>query len=290
MSPTDAGAPYPGSATAFALHLVSDSTGETVTSVVRACLSQFEGIQPVQHFWNLVRSPQQLDYVLEEIERNRGMVIYTLVDEDLRRRLHAACARWGVPCISVLDPVIAAFGQYLGKSSKRQPGRQYELNAAYFSRIDSVEFALAHDDGQSVHDLHDADIILVGVSRTSKTPTSLYLANRSLRVGNVPMVPGVPLPSELDELTRPLIVGLTKDPASLVQIRRQRLLSLQQSDASEYTDLEAVRQEVVEARRYFARRGWPTIDVSRRAIEETAAEILALYSRRRSHGLAESAD
>lgn len=265
----------------FALHMVSDSTGETVTSVVRACLSQFEEVQPEQHFWNLVRSDRQLDFVVEEIERHRGVVVYTLVDEDLRRRLHGECARLSVPCISVLDPVIAAFGQFLGKSSARQPGRQYELNAAYFSRIDAVEFTLAHDDGQATSELHEADIVLVGVSRTSKTPTSLYLANRSLRVANVPMVPGVPLPPELDEITRPLIVGLTKDPASLVQIRRQRLLSLQQGDDTDYTELEAVRDEVTEARRYFARRGWPVIDVTRRAIEETSAEILTLYSRRK---------
>jgi len=273
----------------FALHMVSDSTGETVTSVVRACLSQFEGAQSEQHFWNLVRSDRQLDFVLEEIERHRGVVIYTLVDEELRRRLHAACAELSVPCISVLDPVIAALGQFLGKSSKRQPGSQYELNAEYFSRIDAVEFTLAHDDGQAASELHEADIVLVGVSRTSKTPTSLYLANRSLRVANVPMVPGVPLPPELDELTKPFIVGLTKDPSSLVQIRRQRLLSLQQGDDTDYTALDAVRQEVMEARRYFARRGWPTIDVTRRAIEETAAEILTLYSRRQAQS-SESAE
>ena len=264
----------------FHLHLVSDATGETIHSVSRACLAQFEDVETVEHFWNMVRSSRQLDDALEEIARHRGIVVYTLVDDDLRRRLQEACHAMGVLSISVLDPVLAGFAHHLGKESQRRPGHQHALNAEYFSRMEAMDFALSHDDGQSTFDLHLADVILVGVSRSSKTPTCLYLANRGLKAANVPYVPNCPLPPELDEVTQPLIVALTKDADRLVQIRRQRLLALNQSQGSTYIDPEEVKAEVAEARRFFARRGWPVLDVTRRAIEETAAEILLLMARR----------
>lgn len=267
----------------FHLHMVSDATGETIQSVARACLSQFEGVEPVEHFWNLVRTDRQLDLALEEIEETGGVVIYTLVDPHLRGRLEETCRRNGVPCISILDPVMHAFGQHLGMTGQSTPGRQHALDAAYFGRMEAMDFALAHDDGQQSVDLFDADVILVGVSRTSKTPTSLYLANRGIKTANVPYVPRVPLPAELGEVRKPLIVGLTKDAEHLVQIRRSRMTMLRQGGAGDYVDPEQVRAEVLEARRYFARRGWPVIDVTRRAIEETAAEIITLLAHRRQH-------
>ncbi|HET8726976.1 MAG TPA: pyruvate, water dikinase regulatory protein [Alphaproteobacteria bacterium] len=265
----------------FHLHLVSDSTGETIQSVARACTAQFEGVEPLEHFWNLVRTDRQLDLVLEDIQRNRGVVVYTLVDDHLRQRLNDVCVRLDVPCISVLDPVMMAFARHLNMQSQSRPGRQHMLNAAYFSRMDAMDFALGHDDGQSTTELHKADVVLVGVSRTSKTPTCLYLANRGLKAANVPFVPGVRLPAELEQLARPLIVGLTKDPDRLVQIRRNRMRMLNQGGTTNYIDPEVVRAEVKEARRYFNRQGWPVIDVTRRAIEETAAEIFSLMARRR---------
>ncbi|NNG05605.1 MAG: kinase/pyrophosphorylase [Inquilinus sp.] len=264
----------------FHLHLVSDATGETIHSVSRACVAQFEDVEPVEHFWNMVRSDRQLDDALEEIARHPGIVVFTLVDDHLRRRLQEACAAMGVFSVSVLDPVLAGFAHYLGKESQRRPGHQHALNAEYFSRMEAMEFALSHDDGQSTWDLHLADVILVAVSRCSKTPTCLYLANRGLKAANVPYVPNCPLPAELDEVKSPLIVALTKDADRLVQIRRQRLLALNQPQGSTYIDPEIVKAEVAEARRFFSRRGWPVIDVTRRAIEETAAEILLLMSRR----------
>ena len=264
----------------FHLHLVSDSTGETINSVARACLAQFEDVEPVEHFWNLVRSDRQLDDVLQEIERNPGIVVFTLVDENLRRRLQEACATIGVTCVSVLDPVIAAFAHHLGKQSQSRPGHQHVLNAEYFSRMEAMEFALSHDDGQSTFDLHKADVVLIGVSRTSKTPTCLYLANRGLRAANVPYVPNCPLPPELDQIKTPLIVALTKHPDRLVQIRRQRMRALNHGESTTYVDPEVVQAEVAEARRLFSQKGWPVIDVTRRAIEETAAEIFLLMSRR----------
>ncbi|MCW2235540.1 pyruvate, water dikinase regulatory protein [Azospirillum canadense] len=269
----------------FHLHLVSDATGETINSVARACVIQFDDVRPVEHFWNLVRTDRQLDMVLEGIQEHPGLVMFTLVDETLRRRLQDFCREVQVPCIPVLDPLINALAAFLGVESQRQPGRQHALDAEYFGRMDAMDFALAHDDGQSNWDLHEADVILMGVSRTSKTPTCIYLANRGIKAANIPIVPGCPLPPEIEKLTRPLIVGLTKDPDRLVQIRRNRLKLLNQNDSSTYADPEVVRNEVTDARRMFSRRGWPVIDVSRRSIEETAAEIMMLLARRQSGGL-----
>jgi len=267
----------------FHLHLVSDATGETINSVARACVSQFDQAQPIEHFWNLVRTERQLDMVLEGIREHPGLVMYTLVNDKLRHKLQDTCRELAITSISVLDPLIDALGAFLGQQSQSKPGRQHALTAEYFSRIDAMDYALSHDDGQSSRGLQEADVVLVGVSRTSKTPTCIYLANRGIKAANIPYVPGCPLPAELDQLTKPLIVGLTKDPERLVQIRRNRLKLLNQGDDTSYTDPEKVREELLEARRLFTRKGWAVIDVSRRSIEETAAEVLMILARRRPH-------
>ncbi len=253
-------------------------------SVARACFVQFEGVEPIEHHWSLVRTRTQVEKILRGIDQNPGVVMFTMVNEELRSILEEGCRRRQVPCISVLDPVIRELGSYLGRESRGQSGRQHVLDAEYFERIDAMTFTLNHDDGQAVHDLKDADVILVGVSRTSKTPTSIYLANRGLKTANVPVVPKVPLPDELlaiDGPDGPLIVGLTKDPQRLVQVRRNRLRLLRHDADTDYVDPETVRAEVAAARRIFAQRNWPVIDVTRRSIEETAATILQLYERRR---------
>jgi [pyruvate, water dikinase]-phosphate phosphotransferase / [pyruvate, water dikinase] kinase len=264
----------------FHLHLVSDATGETINSVARACVAQFDHVRPIEHFWNLVRTTRQLDMVIEGIKDNPGLVMFTLVDDGLRRRLQDVCRELQVPCIPVLEPLINALGAYLGLESQSQPGRQHMLDAQYFGRMDAMDFALAHDDGQGTWDLHEADVVLVGVSRTSKTPTCIYLANRGIKAANIPFVPNCPLPPELDQVTRPLIIGLTKDPDRLIQIRRNRLRLLNQNDDTDYVDPEVVRAELAEARRLYSRKRWPVIDVTRRSIEETAAEIMMLLARR----------
>jgi regulator of PEP synthase PpsR (kinase-PPPase family) len=264
----------------FHLHLVSDATGETVISVARACVAQFDEVQAVEHFWNLVRTERQLNLAIEGIKDHPGIVLYTLVDPELRVTLETACRALQVPCVPILDPTLGALGQYLGLESRAQPGRQHMLNEQYFSRMEAMDFALSNDDGQSVWKLDQADVILVGVSRTSKTPTSIYLANRGIKAANVPYVPGQPLPEELVRATRPLVVGLTEDPERLVQIRRNRLRLLNQPEITSYVDPEAVRNEVNEARRFYAKQGWPVIDVTRRSIEETAAEIIKILARR----------
>ena len=264
----------------FHLHLVSDATGETVISVARACVSQFETVKPIEHFWNLVRTERQLNLAVEGIQDHPGMVLYTLVDEKLRRRLQERCRELQVPCISILDQVLGALATFLGIESSDQPGRQHALDAEYFGRMDAMDFALGHDDGQATWNLHEADVILIGVSRTSKTPTCLYLANRGVKAANIPYVPGSPLPPELEQIRSPLVVGLTEDPERLIQIRRNRLRLLNQPETTAYVDPESVRSEVLEARRFYSRMGWPVIDVTRRSIEETAAEILRMMQRR----------
>jgi [pyruvate, water dikinase]-phosphate phosphotransferase / [pyruvate, water dikinase] kinase len=272
------------SATRFHLHLVSDSTGETVHSVARACLVQFEEAEAVEHIWSMVRTKMQMERVIHGIEANPGVVLFTLVDEGLRSVLQEGCRKLQVSAIPVLDPVLAVLASRLGRKSRGLPGQQHLLDSDYFRRIDAMTFALAHDDGQSAWGLNDADVVLVGVSRTSKTPTCMYLANRGIKAANVPIVPGAPLPAELFATTRPLIVGLTNDPERLVQLRQNRLQLLhhEHDRATEYTDSSAVREEVQQARRLFTERHWPVIDVTRRSIEETAAAILRLIARR--HG------
>ena len=264
----------------YHLHLVSDSTGETITSVARACLVQFEGVDVTEHVWNLVRTKGHLQRVIAGIEHNAGVVLFTLVDAKMRVALEAACRQLQVPCISILDPAIAALSGYLGLKSSAKPGLQHALDAEYFARIDAINFVLAHDDGQLTKDIDDADVVIVGISRTSKTPTCIYLANRGVKAANVPLVPGAALPPELLHATKPLIVGLTKDPVPLVQIRRNRLRTLKQDEETDYIDLEKVKQEVASARRIFAEHEWPVIDVTRRSIEEVAAGILQLLDRR----------
>ena len=271
--------------TRFHLHLVSDSTGETVHSVARACLVQFDGAQAVEHVWSMVRTRSQIERVIAGVEANRGVVLFTLVSDTLRQLLQEGCRRIQAPAIPVLDPVIGALASYLGRESRGLPGKQHLLDSEYFARIDAMTFALNHDDGQSSWGLNDADVCLVGVSRTSKTPTCLYLANRGIKAANVPFVPGVPLPPELLEAKHPLIVGLTNDPERLIQLRRNRLDLLHHDQATEYTNIDAVRTEVREARRIFVERHWPVIDVTRRSIEETAAAIMKLLARR--HGVDE---
>lgn len=265
----------------FHLHLVSDSTGETLLAVSRAASAQYQGISAIEHIYPLVRNSNQLDRVLQEIDQTPGVVLYTLVDRSIADRLELACRDSGCPCLSVLEPVHTLFQSYLGIATTPRPGAQHMLNAEYFRRIDALNFTMLHDDGQLTDGVDQADVILVGVSRTSKTPTSIYLANRGIKTANVPMVPGIPLPEVLKTLKRPLIVGLVASPERIVQIRQNRLLSLNASDDSAYVDKSSVAEEIAQSRRTFERNSWPVIDVSRRSIEETAAAILDLYKQHR---------
>jgi regulator of PEP synthase PpsR (kinase-PPPase family) len=265
----------------FNLHLVSDSTGETLNHVARACIAQFDDIKPERHYWSLIRHETQMDIVLEGIKNKPGVVIFTIIHDHLRRRLIDHCRGLQLPCIPVLEPTLNALSSYIGHTPRAEVGRQHALDTDYYARIEAMEFALACDDGQGLDKIYKAQVILVGVSRTSKTPTCLYLANRGIFVANIPIVRGVPLPSVLDELSTPLIVGLTREPTSLIDIRRNRLHFLHETRETDYIDPEGVEEEVREARKLFTKKNWPTIDVTRRSIEETSAEILILLNKKK---------
>ncbi len=273
----------PRLATYFHIHLVSDSTGETLNAMARAVCARFDDVLPIEHIYALVRSRRQLDRVLQEIEGAPGMVLHTIVDKELRAALEKGCRSMDMTCIAALDPLISALARYLGAALSTRVGAQHALDAGYFERMDALNFAMAHDDGQGANDLEGADVILVGVSRTSKTPTSIYLAHRGVRAANVPLVPGGEAPSHLLQITRPLVVGLTVSTDRLVQIRRNRLLSMREERESAYIEVEAVQEEIVRARRLFERQKWPVIDVTRRSVEETAAAVINLLSAQRGH-------
>ena len=262
------------------LHLLSDSTGETLEMIAKAALAQFEGSEVIRHFWPMVRSQQHLDRILTELAANPGLVLFTLVNPETRKRLEEHCRALGLPMVPALDAVTEALESQLGQEAVGRPGRQHMMDAAYFARVDAIHYTIAHDDGVLWEEWEEADIVLAGVSRTSKTPTSIYLANRGYKVANIPLVVESPPPASLFGLRHPLVVGLTTAPKRLVEIRRNRLLSLNQAPETDYVDTEAVNAELAFARRMFADNGWPVIDVTRRSIEETALAIVKLYAER----------
>jgi [pyruvate, water dikinase]-phosphate phosphotransferase / [pyruvate, water dikinase] kinase len=264
------------------LHLVSDSTGETLIAVSRAVAAQYQGVSSIEHVYPLVRTPAQLDRAIGEIEAAPGIVLYTLVDPEMNRRLEAGCKEAGAPCLSVLGPIHDLFQSYIGKDWTPRPGAQHTLNADYFRRIDALNYTMMHDDGQLSENYEEADVLLIGVSRSSKTPTSIYLANRGIKTANIPLVPNAPLPPGVMALKNPLVVGLFASPERIVQIRQNRLQALNATEDSMYVDRLSVAEEVAQSRKLFARQGWPMIDVTRRSIEETAAAIIDLY---RTHRL-----
>jgi regulator of PEP synthase PpsR (kinase-PPPase family) len=266
----------------FHLHLVSDSTGETLITVARAAAAQYANVSPIEHLYPMVRSKKQLDRVLSEVTDAPGLVLYTLLEEDLIQLLENKCRELALPCMSVLGPILRLFQSYLGAETIHRVGAQHVLNAEYFQRIEALNFTMLHDDGQHVEGLEEADVVLVGVSRTSKTPTSIYLANRGVKTGNVPLVPGVTLAPQVETLARPLVVGLFASPERIVQIRENRLLGLKaHREDDQYIDKVAVAEEVAYSRRLCAKHNWPSIDVTRRSIEETAAAVMRLLTERR---------
>jgi regulator of PEP synthase PpsR (kinase-PPPase family) len=268
----------------FHLHLISDATGETLITVARAAAAQYAKVLPVEHVHPLVRTQKQLDRALADLEESPGIVLYTLLEENLVERLETKCRDLGLPCLSILGPVLHLFQAYLGAETTHKVGAQHTLNAEYFRRIDALNYTMMHDDGQQTDDLEEADVVLVGVSRTSKTPTSIYLANRGVKTANVPLVPGVSLSPNVERLSRPLVVGLFATPERIVQIRQNRLLGLKvEREDDQYIDRQAVTEEIAASRRLCAKHSWPLIDVTRRSIEETAAAVMALLGERRRH-------
>ena len=264
----------------FHVHLVSDSTGETLVAMMKASTAQFRNATALEHLHTLVRSERQMESILTEIEAKPGIVLYTLVNPDRRKLLERRCAHLNIPAISILDPTLSMLGRYLGSAMISEVGAQRTLDAEYYNRIEALDFAMAHDDGQNVPGLKNADIILLGISRTSKTPTCIYLANRGFKAGNIPLVPNAPLPKILDGFDKPYIVGLTASPDRIVQIREQRLMGLKQTEQTDYIDVDRVREEMREAKRMFLKKGYKVIDVTRKSIEETSAQIINAYQSR----------
>ena len=257
-------------------------------TVARAVAAQYANVTAVEHVYPLVRSQKQLDRVLDEIEEAPGIVLFTLLEKDLVGRLEAKCQDINVPSLSIIGPVMQLFEAYLGAATTGRVGAQHVLNAEYFNRIDALTYTMIHDDGQHVEGLENADIVLVGVSRTSKTPTSIYLANRGIRTANVPLVPGIPLPHQLETLKKPLVVSLHATPERLIQVRQNRLLSMgAETGNDDYIDRQSVTDEVAYARKLSAKFGWAQLDVTRRSIEETAAAILKLFTDRQRQRLPE---
>jgi [pyruvate, water dikinase]-phosphate phosphotransferase / [pyruvate, water dikinase] kinase len=266
----------------FHLHLISDATGETLLAAGRAASAQYKDARSIEHIYPLIRTEKQLMKVFDDIEDEPGIVLYTVVDQTLARQIDERCASMGLPCVSVLEPVLTVFQSYLGTPAGRRVGAQHVLDAEYFRRIDALNFTMEHDDGQLPVDMEEADIVLVGISRTSKTPTSIYLANRGIKTANIPIVLGVPVPDSLVEAKKPLVVGLVATAERISHVRQNRVLGATPGyDSQDYIDRATITEELAYARQICTRHGWPMIDVSRRSIEETAAAIVALRSKTR---------
>ncbi len=261
------------------VHLVSDATGETNHQLGRAAVAQFANVQAIEHVWTLVRTEEHLHLIEEALEKYGGIVLFSLADRDIRSKLEHLCVKHKIPSVSVLDHVVHTFTKILGPASEGITGGQYRMDEAYFDRMEALDFAIRHDDGQALTTIHNADILIVGISRSSKTPTSIYLAHRGYKVGNYPLVPGVPMPLDQFDHQNMFIVGLIRDARSLAQIRRNRLVAMNEHEGSDYADQETIAQELKEARQLFNAHKWPVIDVSRRSVEETAAAIINLHSR-----------
>jgi len=265
----------------FHIHLVSDSTGETLHAMTNAALAQFDDVDVMVHPYALVRAQAQLTRALDHIAIMPGIVFFTLANQGLRDKLIARCADIQVRCIDVLEGPVTALRHFLGRAETHRVGRQHEVDARYLDRIEALNFTIAHDDGQSLDSIDGAQVILTGASRTSKTPTCVYLAIRGIPAANVPLIPGVPAPPQLLNAKGPLIVGLWVSPDRLVQVRRNRLTSMGEDRDSNYVELDAVRAEIAATRQLFENQEWPMIDVSRRSIEETAAAVMNLLAERK---------
>ena len=266
------------------LHLISDSTGETLISVARSVLSQFEGVESKDFIWPLIRTKSQIEKVKDSIAKNPGIVMYTIVQHDLIEVIKSYCYELQIPCIPVLSRIVTEFSNYLGMNISNIVGRQHLLDEEYFSRVEAINYTINHDDGQAARDLYDADIVIIGVSRTSKSPTSVYLSCRGYKTANIPFVDINRIPDNIYDLKKPLIVGLIIHPEKLIQIRQTRLLSIAGEMQGDYINLESVKKEIAESRKLYAKLCCPVIDVTKRSVEETAAKIIQLLQDKRTNG------
>ncbi len=260
----------------FHLHLVSDSTGETLTTIAKAASVQYALVRPIEHVHPLVRTQRQLKRVLQEIEQTPGIVLYTITNRELSEELERRCTELKIPCLAVLQPIMQVLESYLGAPRTPTVAGQHVLDADYFRRIDALNFTMAHDDGHLPEDLNDADIIVLGISRTSKTPTSIYLAQRGYKTANLPLVPSLPLPDRLIKPHKAFVVCLIASPDRIAEVRRHRAMMLADRNLGDYVDRDRISAEIAYSRKVCAKHKWPIIDVTRRSVEEFAATILKL--------------
>ncbi|WP_045834773.1 pyruvate, water dikinase regulatory protein [Hyphomicrobium sp. 99] len=266
----------------FHMHLVSDATGETLAAIAKAAIVQYQNIRAIEHVHPLVRTQRQLKRVLADIEAEPGIVLYTVVNQALAVELEQHCQKLKIPCLAVLRPIMQVFESYLGAPQTPTVAGQHVLDADYFRRIDAMNFTMAHDDGRLPDNLSDADIILLGISRTSKTPTSLYLAQRGYKTTNLPLVPQVKLPEQLFRQHTAFVVCLIANVDRIADVRRNRAILMADRDLETYVDRDTISAEIAYTRKIAAQYGWPIIDVTRRSIEESATMILKLLNDRKA--------
>ena len=268
----------------FHLHLVSDATGETLSAISKAAAVQYAEVRPIEHVHPLVRTGRQMRRVLQEIEQAPGIVLYTVVNPTLAEQLERRCRELSVPCHAALQPVLQLFESYLGAPQTPTVAGQHVLDQDYFRRIEALNFTMAHDDGRLPEDPSDADIILLGISRTSKTPTSIYLAQRGYKTANVPIVPALTFPQVLLEPHSAFIVCMVASADRISEVRRNRVMVLADRNIDDYVDSTIISSEIAFSRKLCAQHGWPVIDVTRRSVEETAATIIRLMQDRKPAG------
>ena len=263
----------------FQIYLISDSTGETLDRIFLALKAQFSKIEYKVHSYSFTRTENQIMQIIESAKKNENSIIlYTIVDNNLAKFLANQSQDKGLPCFGVLGNLILSFSKLLNQKASHEPSGQHVLNEEYYQRIEAIQFTMNHDDGNQTDDLEKSDIILLGVSRTSKTPTSIYLANKGYKTSNIPLVNEKSIPSRITKKNfKPCIVGLTTEAERLFDIRKNRLNSLKENENTDYTNLEKIKEEVENSKKIFRKNQWPTIDVTRKSVEETAASIIKIY-------------
>lgn len=262
------------------LHLVSHASGELIEMLARNAVAQLDGVDVERRLWKMVRHLGQLPEILAAIAETPGFVIHSIAASDIRERLEQGCERLRVPCLFTLEPLISRLSEHYDVPTRYRPSSLDTIDDDYYQRVEAMKYTLSHDDGQGTHELDNADVVLVGVSRATKTPTCMYLASRGVKAANVPLVPGVPLPSGLEAAKNALVVGLTINPTRLAAVRSARLKALKQTASTDYDDLDSLRKEVRDARRIFLRHRWPIIDVTDRSIEQVTNMIIDMLKER----------
>ena len=263
----------------YQIYLISDSTGETLDRIFLALKAQFVNIEYKVHSYSFTRTENQILKILEEAKKkNNSIILYTIVDNSLAKYLANKSDEKKIPCFGILGNLILSFSKLLNQKASHQPSGQHALNDEYYKRIEAIQFTMNHDDGNLVNEVEKSDIILLGVSRTSKTPTSIYLANKGFKTSNIPLVNEKSIPEKLKKTPNiNCVVGLTAEPERLVDIRKNRLTSLKEIENTKYIDIEIIRNEIEEAKKTFKKYKWPMIDVTRKSVEETAASIIKIY-------------